>query len=78
MAKVEYDLLVIGAGAAGSSAVSTIAKLGKRVALVGVTATYIESPMKRILNFIRVLCICKKAAVLNGRRRTLSTLNVKE
>jgi pyruvate/2-oxoglutarate dehydrogenase complex dihydrolipoamide dehydrogenase (E3) component len=34
MAKDEYDLLVIGSGAAGSSAVTTVAKDGRRVALV--------------------------------------------
>jgi pyruvate/2-oxoglutarate dehydrogenase complex dihydrolipoamide dehydrogenase (E3) component len=34
MAKDEYDLLVIGAGAAGSSAVTTVAKNGRHVALV--------------------------------------------
>jgi pyruvate/2-oxoglutarate dehydrogenase complex dihydrolipoamide dehydrogenase (E3) component len=31
MAKDEYDLLVIGSGAAGSSAATTVAKNGRRV-----------------------------------------------
>ncbi|HAG97851.1 MAG TPA: hypothetical protein DCL75_03070 [Ktedonobacter sp.] len=34
MANQEYDLLVIGAGAAGSTAASTAAEAGKRVALL--------------------------------------------
>ena len=34
MAKNEYDLIVIGAGSAGSTAATTAAGMGKRVALI--------------------------------------------
>jgi len=34
MTKNEYDLIVIGAGGAGSTAANNAAKMGKRVALI--------------------------------------------
>src|SRR5438874_3008109 len=56
MVKGEYDLLVIGAGAAGSSAVTTAVKNGKRVALVernllgGTCLNYGCDPTKTLLH----------------------------
>ena len=61
MAKVDYDLLVIGAGAAGSSAVTTIEKNGRRVALVernllgGTCLNYGCDPTKTLLHVARLL-----------------------
>ena len=61
MAKEEYDLLIIGAGAAGSSAVTTIAKQGKRVALVernligGTCLNYGCDPTKTLLHIAHLL-----------------------
>jgi dihydrolipoamide dehydrogenase len=56
MMKEEYDLLVIGAGAAGSSAVTAVAKKDKRVALVernllgGTCLNYGCDPTKTLLH----------------------------
>jgi len=56
LAKEEYDLIIIGAGAAGSSAVNTVAKNGKRVALVernllgGTCLNYGCDPTKTLLH----------------------------
>ena len=61
MAKKEYDLLVIGAGAAGSSAVTTVAKKDKRVALVernllgGTCLNYGCDPTKTLLHSAHLL-----------------------
>jgi dihydrolipoamide dehydrogenase len=61
MAKAEYDLLVIGAGAAGSSTVSTAAKEGRRVALAerhilgGTCLNYGCDPTKTLLHIANIL-----------------------
>ena len=61
MTKEEYDLLVIGAGAAGSSAVTAVAKNGKRVALVernllgGTCLNYGCDPTKTLLHSAHLL-----------------------
>lgn len=61
MAKEEYDLLVIGAGAAGSSAVTTVEKKGRRVALVernllgGTCLNYGCDPTKTMLHIAHLL-----------------------
>src|SRR5947208_1471983 len=61
MMKEEYDLLVIGAGAAGSSAVTTAVKNGKRVALVernllgGTCLNYGCDPTKTLLHSAHLL-----------------------
>jgi len=61
MAKEEYDLLVIGAGAAGSSAVTTVEKKGRRVALVernllgGTCLNYGCDPTKTLLHIAHLL-----------------------
>jgi pyruvate/2-oxoglutarate dehydrogenase complex dihydrolipoamide dehydrogenase (E3) component len=61
MAKEVYDLLVIGAGAAGSSAATTIAKNGRRVALVernllgGTCLNYGCDPTKTLLHISHLL-----------------------
>src|SRR6266487_922885 len=61
MAMEEYDLLVIGAGAAGSSAVTTVVKNGKRVALVernllgGTCLNYGCDPTKTLLHSAHLL-----------------------
>src|SRR5581483_7837351 len=61
MAEQAYDLLVIGAGAAGSSAVSAARKDGRRVALVernilgGTCLNYGCDPTKTLLHTARLL-----------------------
>jgi pyruvate/2-oxoglutarate dehydrogenase complex dihydrolipoamide dehydrogenase (E3) component len=61
MAKQEYDLLVIGAGAAGSTAASTAAEAGKRVALVerdkigGTCLNYGCDPTKTMISIADLL-----------------------
>ena len=61
MTKEEYDLLIIGAGAAGSSAVTTVAKKDKRVALVernllgGTCLNYGCDPTKTLLHTAHLL-----------------------
>lgn len=61
MARSEYDLLVLGAGAAGSSAVTTITKDGRRVGLVerhllgGTCLNYGCDPTKTMLHIARLL-----------------------
>ena len=61
MAQEEYDLLVIGAGAAGSSAVTTIATQGKKIALVerhlvgGTCLNYGCDPTKTLLHIAHLL-----------------------
>ena len=61
MAKKEYDLLVIGSGAAGSSAVTSVAKHGRRVALVernllgGTCLNYGCDPTKTLLHIAHLL-----------------------
>src|SRR5437588_4718140 len=67
MKKEAYDLLVIGAGAAGSSAVNSAAKNGKRVALVernllgGTCLNYGCDPTKTMLHSAHILYNAKHA-----------------
>jgi dihydrolipoamide dehydrogenase len=61
MTNSKYDLLVIGAGAAGSSAVTSIAKEGRRIALVerhilgGTCLNYGCDPTKTLLHIANLL-----------------------
>ncbi len=61
MAKHEYDLLVIGSGAAGSTAATTAAKNGVRVALIerdkigGTCLNYGCDPTKTLLHTASLL-----------------------
>src|SRR5437763_7926069 len=61
MGRQEYDLLVIGAGAAGSAAATTAAKNGSRVALIerhlpgGTCLNYGCDPTKTLLETARLL-----------------------
>src|SRR5690349_23892368 len=73
MAQEEYDLLVIGAGAAGSSAVTTIATQGKKIALVerhlvgGTCLNYGCDPTKTLLHAAHALYQAQHAAALGLR-----------
>ena len=68
MTEQTYDLLVIGAGAAGSSAASDARKNGRRVALVernilgGTCLNYGCDPTKRLLHTARLLYQARQAA----------------
>ncbi len=59
--KEQYDLLIIGTGAAGSSAATTVAKNGRRVALVernilgGTCLNYGCDPTKTLLHIAQLL-----------------------
>jgi pyruvate/2-oxoglutarate dehydrogenase complex dihydrolipoamide dehydrogenase (E3) component len=61
MAKNEYDLIVIGAGGAGSTAANNAAKMGKRVALIerdklgGTCLNYGCDPTKTLLHTAHLL-----------------------
>ena len=61
MVKNEYDLIVIGAGGAGSTAASSAAKMGKRVALIehdklgGTCLNYGCDPTKTLLHTAHLL-----------------------
>src|SRR5207244_58442 len=61
MAKTTYDVIVIGAGAAGSSAASTAVSKGARVALVerdkigGTCLNYGCDPTKTLLHIAKLL-----------------------
>src|SRR5438874_12095826 len=67
MANHEYDLLVIGAGAAGSTAATTAAGDGKRVALVerdkigGTCLNYGCDPTKTLIHIARLLSQAQRA-----------------
>jgi dihydrolipoamide dehydrogenase len=67
MAKEAYDLLIIGAGAAGSSAVSAVAKKGKRVGMIernilgGTCLNYGCDPTKTMLHSAHLLYQAKHA-----------------
>ena len=73
MTKNLYDLIVIGAGAAGSTAASTAAGPGKRVALIerdklgGTCLNYGCDPTKTLLNSAHVLYNAQHASVLGLR-----------
>lgn len=70
MAKNEYDLIVIGAGGAGSTAATTAAGMGKRVALIerdklgGTCLNYGCDPTKTLLHTASVLYHARHASVL--------------
>ena len=61
MVKEQYDLLIIGTGAAGSSAATTVAKNGRRLALVernilgGTCLNYGCDPTKTLLHIAQLL-----------------------
>ncbi len=70
MTENEYDLIVIGAGGAGSTAASTAAGLGKRVALIerdklgGACLNYGCDPTKTLLHTAHLLYQAQHAAAL--------------
>jgi len=70
MAKKQYDLIVIGAGGAGSTAATTGASLGKRVALIerdklgGTCLNYGCDPTKTLLNTANLLYHAQHASTL--------------
>jgi pyruvate/2-oxoglutarate dehydrogenase complex dihydrolipoamide dehydrogenase (E3) component len=69
-AENEYDLIVIGSGGAGSSAATTAAKLGKRVALIerdklgGTCLNYGCDPTKTLLHTANLLYQARHASGL--------------
>src|SRR5512140_748178 len=73
MAKNEYDLIVIGSGSAGSTAATTAAGMGKRVALVerdklgGTCLNYGCDPTKTLLHTAHVLHLAQRASGLGLR-----------
>ena len=73
MTKNEYDLIVIGAGGAGSTAAGIAARLGKRVALIerdklgGTCLNYGCDPTKTLLHTASVLYHAQHAAGLGLR-----------
>ena len=73
MAKNEYDLIVIGAGGAGSIAATTAAGMGKRVALIerdklgGTCLNYGCDPTKTLLHTASVLYHARQASALGLR-----------
>ena len=73
MTKNEYDLIVIGAGGAGSTAATTAAGLGKRVALIerdklgGTCLNYGCDPTKTLLHTAHMLYHARHAAALGLR-----------
>ena len=73
MAKNEYDLIVIGAGGAGSTAATTAAAMGKRVALIerdklgGTCLNYGCDPTKTLLHTAHLLYHAQHASALGLR-----------
>lgn len=73
MAEKEYDLIVIGSGAAGSTAATTAARLGKRVALIerdklgGTCLNYGCDPTKTLLHTAHLLHQARHASTLGLR-----------
>ena len=73
MAKNEYDLIVIGAGGAGSTAATTAASMGKRVALIerdklgGTCLNYGCDPTKTLLHTAHMLYHAQHASALGLR-----------
>ena len=70
MTKNEYDLIVIGAGGAGSNAATTAASMGKRVALIerdklgGTCLNYGCDPTKTLLHTAHTLYHARHASAL--------------
>ena len=70
MAKDEYDLIVIGAGGAGNTAASSVAKMGKHVALIerdklgGTCLNYGCDPTKTLLHAAHLLFHAQHASNL--------------
>jgi pyruvate/2-oxoglutarate dehydrogenase complex dihydrolipoamide dehydrogenase (E3) component len=70
MADDDYDLIVIGAGGAGSTAATTAARMGKRVALIerdqlgGTCLNYGCDPTKTLLHSAHILYQAQHAAAL--------------
>ncbi|MBE3039821.1 MAG: FAD-dependent oxidoreductase [Chloroflexi bacterium] len=73
MAKNEYDLIVIGSGGAGSSATTTAASMGKRIALIerdklgGTCLNYGCDPTKTLLHTAHMLYNARHASALGLR-----------
>jgi pyruvate/2-oxoglutarate dehydrogenase complex dihydrolipoamide dehydrogenase (E3) component len=73
MAKNEYDLIVIGSGGAGSTAATTAAGMGKRIALVerdklgGTCLNYGCDPTKTLLYTAHLLYHARRASALGLR-----------
>jgi pyruvate/2-oxoglutarate dehydrogenase complex dihydrolipoamide dehydrogenase (E3) component len=73
LAKKPYDLIVIGAGGAGSTAATTAASLGKRVALIehdklgGTCLNYGCDPTKTLLHTAHMLYHARHASTLGLR-----------
>ena len=79
MPQNEYDLIVIGSGGAGSTAATTAAGKGKRIALVerdqlgGTCLNYGCDPTKTLLSAAHLLYHARHASAL-GCRATLGGL----
>ena len=73
VAKNEYDLIVIGSGGAGSTAATTAASMGKRIALVerdklgGTCLNYGCDPTKTLLYAAHLLHHARRASALGLR-----------
>ena len=73
MARNEYDLIVIGSGGAGSTAATTAASMGKRVALIerdklgGTCLNYGCAPTKTLLHTAHTLYQARHASALGLR-----------
>ena len=70
MANNEYDLIVIGSGGAGSTAATTAASMGKKIALIerdklgGTCLNYGCDPTKTLLNTAHLLYHARRASAL--------------
>mgnify|MGYP000860897531 CR=1 FL=1 len=77
MSKYDYDLVVIGSGAAGSIAAAMVARAGKQVAMIeakklgGDSANYSDIPMQSLLNVANTYEEAKKATSFGIRSGTI-------